>query len=349
MSIFALFHRQLRQDTKNHLTYIVRFLMLGYILLSLIWACFISQYATGAPGLDLFRALMYLNAVWLSLAAITFYSTVITVEKEEGTLPLLRLTNLNTLAILVGKSSSKTVNELLLLLLQIPFTLLAITLGGLTFHQIICAYFSLLSFLIFLANLGLFCSVSSQSSRQAAFHVGLILLIYLLLPPLLMANYTTGGQLGQWIGGSSVFWQLVEIFQTNYKGDVFSFQVISNLLAGLVLFAISWVLFTYSSDYSAPSGTTEPFSILRFLGIKKIPAGKIWKNHFAWKDFHYQFNGYGSVALKSVFYLIVIICIGGIVSVTNNNQDTMNIALILPLVVAIMFESMYYASTFFPV
>ena len=52
-------------------------------------------------------------------------------EKEEQTLGLLRMTGLNALSILLGKSTSRLLGALLLLLAQFPFTIFAITLAHL--------------------------------------------------------------------------------------------------------------------------------------------------------------------------------------------------------------------------
>jgi hypothetical protein len=83
---------------------------------------------------------MFLNAGFIGIAALSIFPAAISEEKEDETLTLLRMTNLSALSILFGKSTSRFIGAMLLLAVQIPFTLLAITLGGITFSQIAAAY-----------------------------------------------------------------------------------------------------------------------------------------------------------------------------------------------------------------
>ena len=102
------------------------------------------------------------------MAGFGFFATAITEEKEEGTLGLLKMAGISRAGILLGKSTSRLVSAMLLLFAQFPFTLLAITLGGVTFQQILAAYSALLAYMILVANLAMFFSVSSKRSSTAS-------------------------------------------------------------------------------------------------------------------------------------------------------------------------------------
>ncbi len=113
----------------------------------------------GAPGLALFTTIANIDLVFITLAAIGFFATCITEEKEEGTLGLLRMTDLSPIAIVLGKFGGRLLTALLLILIQLPFTLLTITLGGVAPAQIEAAYIALLSYMVLLAGVGLLVSV----------------------------------------------------------------------------------------------------------------------------------------------------------------------------------------------
>jgi len=114
-----------------------------------------------APGLRFFEVVVAVDLVFVILAGVSYFSSAISEEKEEMTLGLLRMTNLNPLSILLGKSTSRLCAAILLFVAQIPFTLLAITLGGISLHQVFAAYLTLAAFLVFVSNLALLASVSA--------------------------------------------------------------------------------------------------------------------------------------------------------------------------------------------
>ena len=109
-----------------------------------------------APGRDVFRYMCWVNFFLLNLAGVSFFSTVITEEKEEMTLGLLRMAGISPVGILLGKVTPRLLGVVLLLSVQLPFTILAITLGGVAINQILAAYVALLAFAVLMAGLGAF-------------------------------------------------------------------------------------------------------------------------------------------------------------------------------------------------
>lgn len=105
-------------------------------------------------GTELFSSIAWLNLLFITCAGAGYFSTAITEEKEEETLGLLQMAGLNHIGILLGKSTSRLIQVMLLLVVQFPFMLLAVTLGGVTTDQILAAYVSVLAFTVLLANLG---------------------------------------------------------------------------------------------------------------------------------------------------------------------------------------------------
>src|SRR5262245_60258699 len=165
----AMLHRAIRLDARLVRTHLFRE---GFALLvygGLIFAQISSSVTlVGAPGLKLFNTMTYLNLILISLAGVSFFATAITEEKEEETLGLLKMAGIDPLGILLGKSTSRLLGTILLLLVQIPFILLAITLGGVTLGQVLAAYCSLAAYMILLANVGLFCSVRYRRGGTAS-------------------------------------------------------------------------------------------------------------------------------------------------------------------------------------
>ena len=149
----ALTNRGLRVDQRMLRTYLIR---LGYLILIYIMLFFSQQMSRfiGAAGLRLFSNLSYLNFWLITLAGISYFSNSITEEKEDQTLGLLKMAGINSFALLLGKMSPRLLGTAILLTVQFPFTLLSITLGGVTTQQVIAAYCALLAYLILVASIG---------------------------------------------------------------------------------------------------------------------------------------------------------------------------------------------------
>ncbi|MEQ9070619.1 MAG: ABC transporter permease, partial [Gimesia chilikensis] len=136
---FALFHRALAVDFRLMRTHLFRFLF-AILILFCLFSAQMSSSMMGAAGLALFGQIVYLNFVFILIAGISFFATAITEEKEEETIGLLLMAGVNPVSLLLGKMLPRLIAALLLLSIQFPFTLLAITLGGVMFSQVLAAY-----------------------------------------------------------------------------------------------------------------------------------------------------------------------------------------------------------------
>src|ERR1017187_976178 len=110
----ALFERSLRLETRSALMCWAR---VGLLILILFLLFTIQSMArtggVGAPGLNFLEEMVWLNFVCITLAGLSYFASAITGEKEEMMLGLLRMTDLNSVAILFGKSTSRLVGALL--------------------------------------------------------------------------------------------------------------------------------------------------------------------------------------------------------------------------------------------
>jgi len=223
------------------------------------------------------------------------------------TLGLLRMADVNHLSILLGKSTSRLVNAMLLLAAQFPFTLLAITLGGVTSHQVVATYLAILAYMIMLANVALFCSVVSRQSNSASWRTGILIGIFLFGTPI--AQWTLSGSIGQghldpggffassattflgWLDKASIFSRLNVIMTTGFSESSLSLQVISNLAAAVLFFAFSWAMFDVCSREELPASPARGFFSRRRFATGLLSCGRVWSSPLIWKDFHFITGG----------------------------------------------------------
>src|SRR6187402_2140763 len=104
--LLALFIRSLREEGRQKLSYIAR---VGLVLVILMFLVSVqtSMGWNNAPGLEFFQIVFAIDLAFVVLAGVSYFCSAISEEKEEATLGLLRMTNLNPLSILLGKSTSR--------------------------------------------------------------------------------------------------------------------------------------------------------------------------------------------------------------------------------------------------
>ena len=316
--ILALFFRSLRTESRSLRMHLLWFLLMSVIYMTL-WIAREASATFGAPGLYFFRYVMYLNAGFVTLLGVSFFSTVISEEKEEDTLGLMTMAGISTLGILLGKSTSRLFQVSLLLAIQYPFTLLAVTMGGLLPTQIFSAYMSLLAYTILLANVGLLCSVACRTNRNASGLTTFWLLGYLILPAFAWAGvqylqsergWTRSDWLQsvvltalEWASQSIVFTELYQATETGHA-FVWSVQIVGNALGGLVCFLMAWCLFGFvakepSADSSSRGMVARHTSRLFWW----FSAGRVWDLPLAWKDFFFTAGGWAGLLIRCLLYV----------------------------------------------
>ncbi len=315
---FALLTRSLREDNRLKQTYFARGGLVCFILL-MLWSSQNTYGYSGAPGLSFFSKVVFTNFFFITLTGLSYFAGAIAEEKEEGTLGLLRMTNLGPLTILLGKSSSRLLGIALLLLVQLPFTLLAVTLGGVSTHQVLAAYLSLGSYIFFVCNLALLFSVIFSRVGVASVITGLLLFLFFLIPIwglgllyLLTNTFKTispnnaaaqAVTLGlQWLGRASVFGQLESILTNGFAGRLFGFQVVSNLGLGLLFFLLAWWGFDTFTRERRPGVIVQKLPTWRLSRFGMPGAGRTWGGAVWWKDFFLLHGGWNTALLKTGVY-----------------------------------------------
>ena len=311
----TLFQWSLRTDVRSIWPHIVRAGFAAFMLFS-IFAAYADVFGTMGPGLRFFQSICFLNVVLISVSGISYFVSAVTEEKESGNLALLRLAGVTPLAIVLGKSTSRLVSSLMLLMIQLPFTFLAITLGGVTWQQIISSYLALAAWMVFVANLALFSSVRCNSPGRAAGLAGAILVLFFTVQPIIV-NGLAAIPAG-WLPPSvvtflnsvvnlqvkmSVMDSLARILTVSGAGQgLLSFQFWLNILAGIVLFSVSVMMLDY---WSRPSQTSD---FGTSATARRFTVGRCWRLPLMWKEFLFFTGG-------RLFFIVKFLAYGATVGV----------------------------------
>jgi len=312
-ALLALFERSLREDTRARLPPILRATLVLVILL-IIWTNERDFTRRSAPGREFLAMALFANLGLIAIATLGIFSSAITEEKEDQTLTLLRMTKLSPLAILFGKSTSRLFAALLLLAVQIPFTLLAVTLGGVSMEQVLSSYAVLGATTFFLCNLALLCSVMCRTTIRAGWWTGGITgFLFFLLPMICAATALTRMRPGAfspdtaweyfstWVIEANPAYALAMLLFGRGMVAPIATHALLNLGAGLLCFLLSWLLFDKfcetAGEIVAPA-RRKGFSI-----FKRRPGGTrpSIAHPLAWKDYHLLVGGRRMLFIRFAF------------------------------------------------
>ncbi len=356
--LLTLFHRSMRVDARGVKGHAFRFAFAAFIYFSLL-AAYLSSLSFGAPGLTFFLSICRWNLLFIGLAGMSFFATAITEEKEEATIGLLKMAGMSRAAILLGKSTSRLLSSILLLVIQFPFLLLAITLGGVTYSQVFAAAVTLLSFLAFTANVALLFSVVCDRSGSAVGLSAVALLARFLIPPLVTAAVlnarlasSLSGRVGSavaWFDQTSPYRRLEAIMTTGFAEPLASPQVQFDLVCSVVCFAAAWLLFDRcTNEERAVPARRGP--LLRRSGARRrfLSAGRPGLRPLAWKDFHFLAGGWSLLAAKFVLYGLIAVGIGFYLELERDfSWDHLSAGLFWAMVIALVIETAVLAARLF--
>ncbi len=307
---FALVRRALQTETRLARSHLARCFLGGFVLWTLITTQF-QMFFRGAPGLDLFRSVTYYNFFFITILGTAFFATSITEEKEERTLGLLKMAGVGAPTLILGKWTPRMIGAFFLLSIQIPFTVLAITLGGVLWNQIGAAYLSLFGHLFLVGNIGLLCSVVMSTTTGACGVATLILVVYHFLPMVLQGIFRNSqgtilgdivlsfsGKLGEMNG----FGSIGRTMTTGFSSSWWSFQLLSNLILGTVILLIAGGVFDLCTRNEKEEGTLNVFDRIRKRSAA-LSNRRVWQSAILWKDFHFVGGGAWFLGLKLFLYL----------------------------------------------
>jgi ABC-type transport system involved in multi-copper enzyme maturation permease subunit len=308
-ALLALFLRSLREDARGRSTYIVRAALVALVLFFL-WTTHSTSRWTGAVGRSFFETVVWIDLFILSVVGLSYFASAITEEKENETLGLLRMTNLDALSILLGKSTGRLLGALFILTAQLPFALVAVTMGGLAVRQVLAGMVCLLGYAFFL---GLMCSVVVRRSSAATIASGVLILLLLVLPYWMVESGMTATGVGieAWIeawASATPFIRIRNILYTGFSGAVFDWQFATSMAAGGFCFCLAWLMFDCFADTSdeRPAFGSSPQA--SEMTPTQALAGRARTPALRWKDYHYVAGGDTAVVLKCAIVAVISLC-----------------------------------------
>lgn len=302
----VLFNWSLKMDSKSIYPHIIR-AVFSFMMFFSISIAFIDAFGTSRTGLRFFEAICYLNVLLITVSGVSYFVTAVTEEKDAGTFALLRLAGMTALSITLGKSTSRLVSSLMLLVIQLPFTFLAITLGGVLWQQIIASYIALAAWMVFVANLSLFCSVRCATSGRAAGMAGVILVLMFVLPDLILDGLAafppqvvptvvsdTLNNIPPALETIDIFERLRVLLQTDNPVVFFGQQSWISMAIALALFAVSTLTLDFWSAPVEAGGPSENPAIRRWS------VGRSWPMAVMWKEFLFFTGGRSFFIVKII-------------------------------------------------
>lgn len=342
----------LRVDARSVHSHLLRLFFVGTMFMSVFFAWASSA---GAPGLDLFKNMCWMNLAIILMGCIFYFSTTVTEEKEADSLSLLKLAGLGPLTVLLGKFLSRLVSAFMLLSVQLPFIFLAITLGGVTFHQIVAAYMSLAAFLCVVATISLICSIRCSSSSSASAASALTVIICLFVLPLVVNQMSASPAIPKRILDSiksldsglqkvDMYGSLLRINKTGFAESSFSPQVIFHLLIAVLLMFVAWLIFDRST--SGLHGPERQFGLLnRSSRFKFLSVPRVTDKPFFWKDFYFLTGGKLWFVIRLVAFALITIVL--LFVFQNSTQKAARNLLFTMLGFVVLESSIYTARIFY--
>lgn len=313
--IFALFVRSLREQSRAKFTPLARgsIALLVLLFIAMNERSFTSQ---SAPGQAVLIMVVMVNFFAIAIFGLSTFASAITEEKEDDTLGLLQMTRLNPLAILLGKSTARLCEALLLLAVQVPFTMLCITLGGVSMGQVLRCYAILAAFLFFLCNVALLWSVVCRRTSRATSMTTLTGIVLYVLPLFLlsigMAARITGRQTQTWLQSFSQWCISINpIFDLTASvlprgGMPFAANSIPpSLVGGVICFGLAWLFFAPCCNSGSETTPRPSASNTISKGARRTGRPRPGLRALAWKDFHFLTGGWRGLLIRSVVYVMI--------------------------------------------
>ncbi|RMG40918.1 MAG: hypothetical protein D6725_02385 [Planctomycetota bacterium] len=320
--LLALTERSLRVDARQWRQHFVRGALL-VVLMFVVWANAAELSYRSAVGQQLFAYVMFANLLCLTFVGGVYFASSISEEKDEDTLGLLKMAGLSPLAILSGKTVPRLVNVLLLVLVQMPLTMLCITLGGVGLEQVVAAHVALAAYAALLAGVGVLISVLAPGTRNATGAMGTLLAAWMLGVPLLqvLASGLGWNRAVPFVGTlqavcSAVltpnpFYRMSEICRPTFSGGWWSPQVLWSVVVAGGAFVAAWAGFERVTRLQQ-RGTERIslrfrlLSLFRRKELRRPPVGRAWKWALAWKDFYFMCGGWRQLIWKGVAFLLLV-------------------------------------------
>lgn len=317
----AFLTRSIRQESRLLSHHMVRGAMVA-MMLFLLFLQVMETARFGAAGLTLISNVIQCCYWCLTLLGVMYFAVAITEEKEEETLPLLRMTGVRDVTLLLGKSLPRLAVVILLILIAVPFLMLAVTLGGVVREQIFSSLLGLVCYAFCLSQAGLFCSTVARNNSRAVtstFVVWLSLEFGHVVPYLFSLGSSQWGLSGltddlSWLSSvwsERTMWQASRTYLMFERGaSIWHPQMTFHLIVGSLFFAVSHQLFERFNEAAIAQGAVATTATSRGIlsQTRKLPSRRSWSAALEWKS--WQFVGGG------VFWFLVWLIFLPVISVS---------------------------------
>ncbi len=322
-AISALINRSLNLDCRQWGTTFVR----AVSVLAMVVVILVCQLVgMRLSGLVFASWLIWLNYVGITLSGFSWLASPISEEREQRTLSLLRLTDVNSASLILGKWFPRLIVISMLLAIQFPMAVLSVTLGGLTVHQLVTSYIGLVAYTLLMTSIGILWSCVCQTSRRASMMVGLTWLFLTSGPFLVKAFFPRASwyaSLPSWlidwilspaydvldaIHSMSMFRKLFWVLAVGRSESVFDAQAIGNTILAFGALVLAWFVLEYLTKYNLEATAARPLRLSQlipgFLKRKRRPrqTDRCWGNALAWKEFHFVAGSWKTVVTKIFLY-----------------------------------------------
>lgn len=288
--IWQLTRQSLTLDARRLGPHLVRFGLVAILFIAIFIAR--MNFRTSAPGLSLFHAQLVVTFFYLSINAIFGFSQTITEEKEEDNLGLLRLAGISSLSIVLGKTVGKLCDAMFLIAIQFPFTLLAITLGGVSWPQVRAAYLALAAYLWLLATFGIGASVWQRTGTAAARVTGLFVLLYAVPPLLFSWSWWTWTPLAGLYRVISLPLRLLQVTASSFDESPWCPAVVVGLGAGAFFLLLAWWGFDRVALFDTPALAPAP------VMVRKRTSRRAWTRPLVWREYLFLAGGMRGLSIR---------------------------------------------------
>jgi hypothetical protein len=184
MTFLPIVERELRERARWRSTYWVRgaaaFIATAVAMFVLM---FMATATTGAIGHGMIDALAWLAFPFVVLEGLRHTADCLSVEKREGTLGLLFLTDLRGYDVVLGKFFASSLTSFYALLAMMPALAVPVLLGGVTGGEFWRLVLALMNALFFSLTAGMFISSISQNERRAWAGTFVLIALFVVLIP----------------------------------------------------------------------------------------------------------------------------------------------------------------------
>ena len=190
MTFLPIVSRELAVAARRKATHWTRFLfaLAGILISAWILAMLSGSFPQEAAKV-LFGVMSGMMTLYCSLAGIRFTADCLSVERREGTLGLLFLTNLRGHDVILGKLVASSVDAFYGVLAIVPVLALPLLMGGVTFGEFGRMSLVAMDTLFFSLSAGMLISAIARSPQSAAWGTLLLLLAVAVGMPLLDSHF----------------------------------------------------------------------------------------------------------------------------------------------------------------